>query len=113
MQAEVALCVHMCAAAVSYPGVGRFRRAGTGILGVEQRGPGWAPYFLSLRFRLSSADYSCDAYATMRVAGLHWLLVLIACGLMRASGPGVPDYGLRINAACDSARCSPGRGPHP
>jgi len=34
--------------AVSYPGVGRFRRAETGILGVEQTGgPGGPPIFLS------------------------------------------------------------------
>jgi hypothetical protein len=37
--------------AVSYPGVGRFHRAETGILGVEQTGgPTGPPYFLRFRF---------------------------------------------------------------
>lgn len=38
-------------AAVSYPGVGRFRRAETGILGVEQiGGPTGPPFILPVRF---------------------------------------------------------------
>ncbi len=45
MQAEVALCVHMFPPAVSYPGVGRFRRAETGILGVEQQGARVGPLY--------------------------------------------------------------------
>jgi hypothetical protein len=47
----VALRVHLTQAAVSYPGVGRFRRAETGILGVEQTGgPMGPPIILCARF---------------------------------------------------------------
>jgi len=44
--------------AVSYPGVGRFRRAEAGILGVEHWGPAWAPFlFVPRRFlALTVAD---------------------------------------------------------
>ena len=45
MQAEVAWSVHIERSAVSYPGVGRFRRAETGILGVEQQGVRVGPLF--------------------------------------------------------------------
>ena len=47
MQDRVALRVHIIRPAVSYPGVGRFRRAETGILGMEQTGARVGPLFLS------------------------------------------------------------------
>jgi hypothetical protein len=47
MQESVAFRVHIIRPAVSYPGVGRFRRAETGILGMEQTGgPGGPPFFV-------------------------------------------------------------------
>jgi hypothetical protein len=46
MQERVALRVHIIRPAVSYPGVGRFRRAETGILGMEQTGARVGPLFL-------------------------------------------------------------------
>ena len=48
----MATCVQPGCAAVSYPGVGRFRRAETGILGVEQiRGLERAPFLFGATFR--------------------------------------------------------------
>ena len=44
MQDRVALRVHIIRPAVSYPGVGRFRRAETGILGMEQTGARVGPH---------------------------------------------------------------------
>jgi hypothetical protein len=46
MQESVALRVQIIRLAVSYPGVGRFRRAETGILGMEQTGARVGPLFL-------------------------------------------------------------------
>ncbi len=45
MQQGVALRVQIIRPAVSYPGVGRFRRAETGILGMEQTGARVGPPF--------------------------------------------------------------------
>ena len=48
MQQGVALRVQIIRPAVSYPGVGRFRRAETGILGMEQTGARVGPLFLTV-----------------------------------------------------------------
>jgi len=40
--------------AVSFPGVGRFRRAETGVLGLEHKGVHWTPSFFVRLSHLSN-----------------------------------------------------------